>query len=257
MSDHPTDPRAAIALHLQADLPAAALPRILATHPRWHVPMQGPNGQPGRLLVQQSDEGKRYVQLFTDAQAAHDCIAQVGAGKVGAHFADLPGAAVFQGLDPELDYVDINPLSPSKIHYTKEQIPMLVAWGTAVAIEQTLAEFDDSEQALSRLKHHRPFFVVASEHEGRPSLMMAPDDEGRRLAAVFTAEDTRDAFLKRATAALQKTLGVVPRVLELSGQELCRLLINVPLDGIVFNCLGPVPPTAFSAEIIKMMRDAP
>ena len=250
-----TDPRRAIAQHLAGELTGTALLRIFMSHPGWRVPIVMPAeaGLPPRAVVRKNQEGKRFFQLFSDEQAVKDCVSQTGPQGDFAHFLETPGHAAFSFVDEELDFVDINPLSQPEVHYRKEQVPTLKKWAQAVGIEQVLATLDDSEAAFSRIKHHTPFYLVANQVGDEMSLVMAPDDERRRLAAVFTADDAREAFLAQAVPALR----IEPRILALSGQELCEMLADVPLEGIVFNCLGPIRPAAFTAELIRLVLAAP
>ncbi|HNH47941.1 MAG TPA: hypothetical protein PKY30_12930, partial [Myxococcota bacterium] len=123
-------------------------------------------------------------------------------------------------------------------------------WGRALRVEELLA--GRSPAPLSLLRNFEGWWIVMRElPDGRTQLSMAPDPKGRRLAALFTAEDCRDAYVKIAGAAL----GEKPLLLMLTGQQIFERLVALPLDGIVFNCMGPVSPKAvhpaFAAEVLR------
>ena len=84
-------------------------------------------------------------------------------------------------------------------------------------------------------------------------MLMAPDTKGRALAAVFTADDAYDAFAPDAKA--QAGADPVQR-LQLSGVALFNILQKLQIDGIVFNCAGPVTPVAFAAAFTRVVLEA-
>lgn len=263
MDAHQIDPREAISQHRAEQINRSMLLRSLMSHKKWMIEVEPPEqsasgerSQP-KVKVQVGEDGKRSVRLFSDEQAAKDYMVKHGRDALSEHLIEAPGFAAFSVLNPELDFVVINPESNPELRYEKEQIPMLRAWASAVEIERVLATLDDSPEAFARIKRHPAFFLVTSSvtsslgnHE---SLVMAPDDEGRKLAAVFTAEDCCEAFVAAASAALQ----TAPKVKPVSGVQMCKLLSETKADGVVFNCLGPVHPYAFSAEMFQLVLNAP
>ena len=83
-------------------------------------------------------------------------------------------------------------------------------------------------------------------------LVMAPDQKGRTLAAVFTSEDACEAFLDEAG----KQGGTQLEPLIYAGKNLFELLSKMDLTGIVFNCSGPTPPVAFAAAFSQVILEA-
>jgi hypothetical protein len=75
-------------------------------------------------------------------------------------------------------------------------------------------------------------------------LATAPDDTQRRLAAVFTSDEARNEYLNDLPDAI-KTAVNQKVTLSCNGHDLFTRLAAMPLDGIVFNCLGPERPIAF------------
>jgi hypothetical protein len=255
MESNPIDVRAAIGMHLSDKLSGTMLLRVFMLHRGWRVPVSLPSEAGGskRVIVRKNDDGKRLVRIFTDAEAVKVAVEKLGRDNVGEQFVETTGHAAFSALDLDLDFIDINPGSEPTFQYQKEHMRGLLTWAAAVKLEQTLAEFDDSEAACSRIKHYRPFFIVINDEGEEKSMVMAPDEESRRLAAVFTAEDCLERFRVAAVSSLK----IKTKTLSLSGEELCALLSGMTLDGVVFNCVGPVRPVAFSTEIAKMVMAAP
>lgn len=254
-----TDPREAISQHRAEQLKRSALLRVLMSHPKWLIEVEPPEAsesgerRPPRAKVRLSEDGKHSVRLFSDEQAVKDFMARLGHEALSEDLIQAPGFAAFSLLSPELDFVVLNPASDSELRYEKEQIPMLRGWASAVEVERVLATLDDSPESFGRIKRHPAFFLITSTIEGHESLVMAPDDEGRKLAAVFTAEDCCEAFIAAASASLQ----TVPKVRPVTGVQMCKLLKEARPDGVVFNCLGPVHPYAFSSEMFELVLGAP
>lgn len=85
-------------------------------------------------------------------------------------------------------------------------------------------------------------------------LMLAPDEKGRKLAAIFTSEDTIAGFLPQVRAAAAPEQ-VVERIF--SGEDLFSSLVSMPIDGMVFNCGGgPVDPVAFAKGFAQIVSEA-
>lgn len=88
---------------------------------------------------------------------------------------------------------------------------------------------------------------------GQTALALAPDGQGRALAAVFTAADNFDAFTEVRQPALEEGQLLS---LELTGVELFRLLAGMRLDGLVFNCSGPAAAVAFAHAFAEVILEA-
>ena len=88
---------------------------------------------------------------------------------------------------------------------------------------------------------------------GRVPLKMAlaPDEggEGRRLAAIFTAEDALQLFVVARESAAGELVSV-----RLSGFELFeQLASSAELDGVVFNACGPGAPVALAKDVAQLV----
>jgi hypothetical protein len=80
-------------------------------------------------------------------------------------------------------------------------------------------------------------------------LVMAPDQKGRTLAAIFTAEDACAAFLEETSQTHLQSLTY-------SGKNLFEILGKMDLTGMVFNCSGPITPVAFAAAFSQIVLEA-
>ena len=87
---------------------------------------------------------------------------------------------------------------------------------------------DTCEQHLRRVANYPQYFLLHTA-DGMPT---APDDDGRRLAAIFTSEAAREIFRQelKVTAPLYTTV---------SGAEMFPRFRGTSLDAIIFNCSGP------------------
>ena len=120
-----------------------------------------------------------------------------------------------------------------------------------VTIERTLAQLRwrptdfEEETLLRRIAEHRDFWLLL--HEDAP--LCAPDDRNRVLAAVFTSEAARDAYLAEPGLAPHGT-----RPQHRDGRQLAARLSQRRYDGVVFNCLGPDRPLAFVPELLERLQ---
>ena len=127
-------------------------------------------------------------------------------------------------------------------------------------VEQVLARLQAGEPMqidapFARLRDFGGFLTVCAGGHGVPEgatplkMALAPDagDEGRRLAAVFTAEDALQLFVVARDANARDSDGLVS--VRLSGAELFeQIATNGELEGMVFNPFGPTAPVALARE---------
>lgn len=110
------------------------------------------------------------------------------------------------------------------------------------------------EQPFARLRAFDGFLTVCAGGQSQPGESPAPlkmalaedaGGEGRRLAAVFTAEDALQYFIAHSSRSASDGLVSV----RLSGRELCEQVAgNTEIDGFVFNPCGPSAPVALARE---------
>lgn len=223
--------------------------RALLRHDEWIVPLHQQAGGEWHATLIQDLEGQHLQLVFTDEQGYQDGLQAVGQEVMGGQTVTLSGVALFGGLADEADLLSINWNSPPQLFFKKTQFQALRRWAATIGVERTLAT---PKPDLALLKHFDNYSIVLQKVEGGYALMLAPDAHGRRLAAVFTAEDTLDAFLKSQPTDQP---GVEPITRSIAGELLFDDLKDLPLDGICFNPTGPVPKRMFtaalSAEIMK------
>ena len=102
------------------------------------------------------------------------------------------------------------------------------------------AAYADLDTLLSRIGNFGHYLLVLIDGK----LATAPDDRQRRLAAVFTSDAARNEYLNDLPDAVETALNQKV-TLGCNGHDLFTRLAAMPLDGIVFNCLGPERPIAF------------
>jgi hypothetical protein len=115
------------------------------------------------------------------------------------------------------------------------------------------AEDADLDVLISRIGNFGDFLLVRTDGK----LANTPDDKSRLLAAIFTTEAARNAYLDHASAAPHAALNQKV-TLSVNGRDLFTRLVTMPLDGIVFNCLGPDRPIAFvpalSTQVLQRLN---
>lgn len=217
-----------------------ALHRAITEHPDWRV-LQDADGGFCPLV---DEHGQRWVTLFSTDDALYEFKRKNGfePEKVGR----APGYVVFKTMLDGAHGVQLNPDTPMAIHFTVQTHgEQLERWGDAIFAEQVLADpgmVDDPFKVYREFQGYQVLVVTAAD--GSETVAMAPDDKGRHLVAVFTAKDTVKAFARAEAKRLKGSL----RVLYFSGTKLFTTLQQRQMDGIVFNCSGPIAPRAFQPE---------
>ena len=243
--------REAIQQTLDGKLSGPALLRRFMTHDDWRVPVHvDAEGKQFPVYIKDTDD-QRFALYFTDEQGYQDGCAAIGAELMGERVLRLAGRTLFLNLGDDADIISINWNSPPQIFFKKAQVPSLRRWAQAVNVEHTLMS---PTPDLSLLKHFDAFYIVLQKIPEGFALVLAPDAHDRKLAAVFTAEDALEAFLKDERIGKFEFEPVTRTV---PGQQLFEDLQDMPLDGIAFNCAGPVPQRRFAAALANAVVTAP
>ncbi len=241
--------REALQQTVDRKLDGPGLMRALLKHDEWIMPIHMQPGGEWHPTVIRDVEDQRLQLIFTDEQGYRDGVEAIGQPMMGERTLTMSGPALFGKLSDDADILSINWNSPPQLFFKKEQFPALKRWANAVSVERTLAT---PKPDLSLLKHFDNYFIVLQKVEGGYALTLAPDAHGRKLAAVFTAEDALDAFLKNPGT---DQLGFEPITRSIAGELLFDDLKDIPIEGICFNPAGPVPKRMFTqalaAEIMK------
>lgn len=237
------------------------LMRGLVSYNAWEVPISektvaaalAENTMPS-LQLSTSKEGKSCLMLFS-SPAAYEVYRVANSHASEQHFLKTVGTWLFRLPFDQVDQIWIDALSPYDIFYGKEHFPRFAKTAEAVLVETALLglrQGNPPEAALQRVKRYANYFVAASVQDGKPTLVLAPDDKGRRLAPVFTADESFAAFAEEMNAGSKM---VVTQV-QMSGETLFDMLRGMALDGIVFNCSGPPPPVAFAQAFADLALKA-
>jgi len=232
------NPREAIAQFLAQQLRGIQLLRILASHDHWLVPASFAQGQPSFIYLRDG-AGQLNLFTFTDTKAYDACRAKLGAQKLGEHYIETTGVGVWGSLADDVSIVSVNPNSEQEIHYKREQMPNLRYWAQVIKVERALANILTTDSGYDVIKAFDEYYIAFGKNEQGRYLLLAPDDKGRKLALLFTAEDAVDALL-----AARGQQGI--EVVSYNGAPLFNMLKQWPLDGMVFNAYGPTKPLAFA-----------
>lgn len=219
--------------------------RTIMAHPSWAVVAEeGADGEL-RLGLLATPAGGRILELFSTEEAV-DRFAEAEDVPRPSRMLKLSGFQLFSTLgDDSVHRINLDLHSPHATHFFIDQIPLLRAWAEVVTVELALASPDRLPNPFAVLRRFDGFNVVVRQSGPHKDLVMAPDGAGRNLAAVFTAEDTVDEFIKEVA----DDLGGALEIERLSGQKLFEWFAQIPLDGIVFNPLTHLPPIAVAASI--------
>lgn len=236
---------------IDGKLSGPALMRQFMAHEEWQMPIHlKPNGE-WRPTIIQDTEGQQFQLVFTDEAGYQTGLETIGQELMGERVLTMSGCALFGKLGDDADILSINWNSPGQIFFKQAQFPALRRWAQAINVERTLAT---PRPDLSLLKHFEGYYIVLQKVEGGYALTLAPDQHGRKLAAVFTAEDALDAFVKDQTAG---QLNFEPVTRSISGDLLFDDLKDIAIDGICFNASGPIPKRMFTAALAGAVMSAP
>lgn len=226
--------------------------RALAAWPTWIVPATLQEGVPA-ALIERDPEGARSLTAFVDL-ASWEAWSTVH--QAGDYYLTTRGSGVFALLEEGLAGLTIEADTDTAIHYTSEQFVALKQMGNAVVVEEILTGQLTAEDAFARLADHTYFVGHHAERPGAEgpmseghALMLAPDAQGRRLLAVFTAVDTAKAFEDQMKA----DLGFDPQITGIDGRTLFALIARAEVEGVVFNCSGPIAPKAIAKGFAKLV----
>jgi hypothetical protein len=240
MSQSDLDPRSAIQLFHDGSLAGRELLRCFASYPRWIVPASF--GAGGPALLEFRSGGSRHFYLFSDIEAYDAARRAVGESVMGEHYIEMTGDSVWLSFDSDVNALNINPHSPQQIYYKPEQFPRLRRWASTIRVERALDNVLATDDGYESIFAFDGYYLVKKAGDDRGQLQLAPDSRGRTLAAVFTAEDSLEAYVNEMSHTRSEVLE--PHLL--SGSLLFELLVKAQLDGFVFNCCGPVTPRAFA-----------
>ncbi|MHB2016423.1 MAG: SseB family protein [Candidatus Xenobia bacterium] len=201
-------------------------------HAPWLVPT---NAEATAPALYKASDGQHRLLLFSTRHAVQE------AGLGHETLMKLRAGPLLARLATEVDEVVVDAGSAHALHWKHEQLSGLSRWARVALMEELLPQVARVREEPQRLREFSAWLVLL--HDGQ--LVLAPQAQGRRLAAVFTAED--------AAAALAAQLSFPVETRELPGRELFFWLASMALDGIAFNCRGPVGRVSWNHSLISRL----
>lgn len=250
-------PREAIERWQNKQISGTGLMRCLVSYGQWMVPVSEAavgemlaQGAAPRLMFSRDAEGVSRLFIFSDDNAYDEY--KRAAGATGEqHFLSTRGTWIFRLPMDEIDYVAIDPASAHEIAYGKNLLPRLKEMADALEVEEALLDLragaGATEKLLPLVLNYEGYRVGVRRVGERVQMVLAPDEKGRRLAAVFTSDEAADAYAGQVSPADEL------QWLRLPGAQLFEQLGGMPIDGIVFNCMGPPKPVAFAAQLAQLV----
>jgi hypothetical protein len=250
---HPYDltPREAFAAYRDDALSENDLLRAITGHAAWRVMAETtPDGRDALGVIVQ-ERGGRLLELFSDAEAVATFVATQGDG-VEPVLREVDGPTLFSRLPDDIAHrINLDLGSTHAFRYKGEQIPLLRAWAEVATVELALLAPDRFANPFAVLRRGESYRILIRKLGDERDWVMAPDAHDRTLAAVFTADDTIDAFIAQVESELEGTLEIVTQ----SGTDLFRAVDALDVDGIVFNPLSHLRPVALSAAVASKVLE--
>jgi hypothetical protein len=240
------DPASAMSLYRDGQIEADSLLRALTTFPAWKCP--GQRDAEGHLRVGVLRRGDACSLELYSSEPGHEHAAN-------SEWIELPGYVILARLEElGVQRVTFDWGSEHSLFYTGPRLHSLRAWANVAAVETALYDPDAVDNPFSLLHGFSDYLVLIRPDAGDRDLVLAPDNAGRNLAAIFTAWDACDQFQQT-----MKSAGVDDEMVTetVKGHELFHQLELAGVDGMVFNPLGALPPVALQSGIIPRILAAP
>lgn len=256
-------PRYAIEQWQQKEIDGTTLMRRLMAWKHWNlaisesaaVEMLATNTA-SRIMYNRDAAGVGRLFLFSDNQA-YATFCRHAEVKDEQHFLSTSGDLIFRLELEGISEIVIDPFSPTEIVYGEQHFERLREMANAVQVEEALArlrfEQETAEETIPLVRDYEKYILAVHRGENGLIMVMAPDSQGRDLAAVFTSAEAFDAFYPEGKQGYP-TGDLL--LMNLTGRELFAQLIRMSLDGVVFNCCGPARPIAFAAGISQLILDS-
>ncbi len=222
----------------------AALEAIM-WHPTWRT--AGGSADEGTSLAIHRIGERRILEIFSDLDAIHDVERR---GDVApSNTVAFGGFELFEALEGvAIDRVSIDPASDHTVYYVGEQVDLMRAWARQIAVEAALHVPDRLSNPFAKLANYDRYSIVLVPTAQATVFMLAPDDGGRDLAALFTRESYAEEFIASlgdaAAGAFTQTI---------TGIELFDRLKEMQLDGMVFNAHCSADARALSIAVLERL----
>ncbi len=244
-------------------LSATALMRVVVGYDRWELPiterswqaMRTTNAPPEPWLYRDA-QGRSRLFLFS-GRAAYRRYHEGARAAREQPFTTASGVSIFTRDLSALEAVHLDPLTPDALTLGKDLFPRLNVVADAVRVERALVQLrGGATRVASQLTAVRGFPAYHVAFRDTPEgarFAIAPDPRNRYLAAVFTLNDCYEAYAAESDAHNE---GAPLRRTILNGEQLFSELLDAGLDGIVFNCCGPVAPVAFAPAFARLVLES-
>jgi len=210
----------------------------------WIVPAK--LSEEGPAFLCEEHEGKRVLTMFSSDEMEEQYRIQV---PTPSEFRiRTSGYQAILWLDPKVEQVWFNPGSELAFTYTGDYLWLLDEWARGLEVEAMLEDAEAGEGLLIGLREFDAFRVLVSRDDKSEYVIMAPDDQGRKIAAIYTAED---AAMWGYLEAEERQPEADLHIIKMGGSELFQRLIHLEIDGFVFNHAGPGRPRAFQKALIN------
>ena len=212
--------------------------RKLISYKQWLVPVLQQDGEQRPNLVRHNEQ--IFLLVYSSAEQVPPNTTTM----------TIDGNWLFSQLESPIDTLVIDPQAPYALQFPKEKFSTLKEWAQTLYIESLLEKEEFDAHTLKELLEFQGYFIPLVESEsGVRHITLAPDQQQRKLAAVFTAEDALSLYVQNAQGALGKQL-LIDRP---EGKKLFAYLLQLPIEGIVFNCYGPGTPRALAKESLQSL----
>ncbi len=244
-------------------LSATSLMRVVIAYDRWELPiterswqgMRTNNAPPEPWLYR--DANRRPRLFLFSSRASYRRYHETSRVSREQPFTSTSGVSIFTRDLAALESIHLDPLTPDALTLGKDLFPRLNVVADAVRVERALVQLRGGAMRvasqLAAVRNFSAYHVAFREaHEG-PRFAIAPDPRNRYLAAVFTLNDCYEAYAAEADlhndgAPLRRTM--------MNGEQLFSELLDAGLDGIVFNCCGPMSPVAFAPAFARLVLES-
>ncbi|MCW3100680.1 MAG: hypothetical protein JWL77_6298 [Chthonomonadaceae bacterium] len=263
MTEIEQTPRYVIGQWQNKEIDGTTLMRRLMAWQRWNVAISESaavemlaTNAATRIMYSRDPQGVGRLFLYSDSAAYAIFCKQAGV-ESEQHFLTTSGDWIFRLTLEGISEIVIDPYTPTEIVYTQEQFARLREMANAVQVEDALTNLryqpETADAMIPLVRDYPRYLLAVNRVSGGMVLAMAPDSQGRELAAVFTSTEAFDAFYPEGKHGYPDGDLLI---LTLSGIELFSQLGKMNLDGMVFNCKGPVRPIAFAAGIAQVILDS-
>lgn len=248
--------KAVDAFHAE-EMPRTLLMRHIATARQCLVPVRNPGANETPDLIWRGGpegEGGHYV-VYTDPEAFN--VAR-GTGV----FDGMPGGWVVvsarqllaSARESDGKGIQINPHTSLLLELSSEEVEELLSISHGSEVDEAILEAMAPPIAPGTLETIAAFSGFEIITRASQTLDLAPDSQGRKLLAVFTSAAGRDAYL--ASVGPQWAKHGPPMILTLTGIQLAEHMKSLDIDGVVFNCAGPVEPRALHPSLGRLILEA-